>query len=651
MSAVDDIKSNIDIVDLISETVKLRRTGRNYIGFCPFHANTHTPAFVVFPDSGSWRCFGQCDEGGDIFSFVMKKEGWDFQQALEYLAKRAGVTLDQFQKEDPTEKARHERLTALMEDAAAWFHSNLKSPAGKKAYEYLLQKRGMTPETIESFLIGYAPLSWDAAQQHLLSKGYSRQELIDTGLVSEKRDESGQVSPDGKIFDRFRNRITIPIRNSKGELIAFGARILDPNDSPKFLNSPQTELFDKGKTLFGLYQARQAIREKGFAVIVEGYMDVIILHQAGFANTVSPMGTALTPFQVKQLSRHTHKILLALDPDAAGENATMKGIDTIRSVLRTGGTASGTDDLIITGGKLDADIRITRLPSGIDPDEVVLKNPADWQQILDQAKPIILFMMETLAVGHDLNDARTKGEIAEKVMPLIYEVANPIERETYRQQLAQFLHIDESLLIYSYPKNAPEAAGPKAAARNSEPEQAKPEKIIFDPNTSIRNKEIAIMHTLFNYYDTPGSIAVVDRTLREYELDPINPDDFDKSDIRQIAAVYFQGLSQDEELDTREYIRKHVSESVRDEFSLIDDDHLQKNYNQRDMDEELTRFMAYLRQEKTNLKMNELQALYQDMEKNKDSEAESFEKMLFSGSLARRRLDKLLDHLNRKVFE
>ena len=385
MSTVEDVKNQVDIVDIVSETVKLRRTGKNYIGFCPFHENTRTPSFVVFPDSGTWRCFGQCSEGGDVFSYVMKRDGCDFQTALENLAKRAGIELTPYTREEqPREEKK--RLYSLMNDAVDYFHNNLtQHPAGKGALDFLLTKRGLKPETIESFRLGYALNSWDGLIQHLMAKGYTRQELIDTGVVSEQRDEKGEVIPNGRIYDRFRNRVMIPINDSRGNPIAFGARILDPNDSPKFLNSPQTVLFDKGKTLFALNEARSAIREKDQVVLVEGYMDVIVLHQEGFANTVCPMGTALTDFQAKQLTRQTKHIVLALDGDAAGYHAAVKDIDIIREASASE-TPGDTKNLLRQENRLNVDIRIVTIPEGLDPDEVVLENPETWEEIIRTAK-------------------------------------------------------------------------------------------------------------------------------------------------------------------------------------------------------------------------------------------------------------------------
>ncbi len=643
MSAVEDVKNQVDIVDLVSETVKLRRTGKNYIGFCPFHENTRTPSFVVFPDSGTWRCFGQCSEGGDVFSYVMKRDGCDFQTALELLAKRAGVELTPYAREEaPREEKK--RLYDLMNEAVDYFHNNLtQHPAGKNALAFLTGKRGLKPETIEQFRLGYALASWDGLIQHLLAKGYTRQELIDTGVVSEQRDDKGEVIPNGRIYDRFRNRVMIPITDSRGNPIAFGARILDPNDTPKFLNSPQTALFDKGKTLFALNEARPAIREKDQVVLVEGYMDVIVLHQEGFRNTVCPMGTALTDFQAKQLTRQTKHIVLALDGDAAGYHAAVKDIDIIREAS-SGEKPEDSQSLIRQENRLNVDIRIVTIPEGLDPDEVVLQDRSVWEDIIASAKPIVIHMMETLAQGKDLDDAKTKSEIAAQIMPLIREVPNAIERETYRQQLARFLDIDESLLTYTSPQ-VNQGSGAKKAFPPMPGRKKPAEKLLFDPKDSFFNKENEILRCLYRYYDNPGSLAAIDRRLRRFRLEAMSPKDFDQTDLHEIARIYFLALDQDEELDTKAYIEKHIPESVRDAFELLKKNRADDPYDQRDLDEEILRSVAFMRQEKCEYEKSDLQTLLQDSEPGSSS-AQMYEKMLDRTLERRRMLDILIDNIN-----
>ena len=318
MSTIDEIKARLDIVDLVSESVQLRRSGKNYTGFCPFHSNTRTPAFVVFPETGTWRCFGQCNEGGDIFSYMIKKEGWDFAEAMRFLAEKAGVELKPVTPEEQAVAEEHDSLRLLLEEAVTFYqHQLLNTPAGQQALTYLHQ-RGLNNETIEAFGLGYAPQSWDATLSYFKSKNCKEGDLLAVGLLTQSSQgeaERGGENPP-RTYDRFRHRIMFPIRDERGRMAGFGARILDPNDVPKFLNSPQTAIFDKGRLLYGLDRARKPIRNLDQAVIVEGYLDVIALHQAGFDNAVSPMGTALTERHLCLLKRYSCRIVMALDSDA-----------------------------------------------------------------------------------------------------------------------------------------------------------------------------------------------------------------------------------------------------------------------------------------------------------------------------------------------
>ena len=464
MSTIDEIKARIDIVDLVSETVQLRRSGKSHTGFCPFHSNTRTPAFVVFPDSGTWRCFGQCNEGGDIFRFVMKKEGCDFPEALRILAEKAGVELKPPTAAEQQAAEEHDHLRVLLEDAVTFYrHQLLNTAGGKQALEYLKQKRNLNDATIEIFGLGYAPASWDSLLNFFRSKGYKQQDLLDAGVVTARQqdgsggvksagDQGGSESQNRRVYDRFRNRLMIPIRDERGRMAGFGARILNPDDLPKFLNSPQTAIFDKGHLLYGLDRARKTIRSLDQVIIVEGYLDVIALHQAGFTNVVSPMGTALTEHQLFLLKRFSRRIVLALDPDAAGNQATLRGLQIARQAMdHENELVFDARGLMGYEARLQADIRVTTLPEGMDPDEIVNRDPHEWDTIVIRAKPIVIHVMETLAAGRDLDDPKIKTEIAGQVVPLIQDVANPIERDAYRQRLARLLRVDERALLQSQP--------------------------------------------------------------------------------------------------------------------------------------------------------------------------------------------------------
>lgn len=543
MSSIDEIKSRIDIVDLVSETVTLRRSGKNYTGFCPFHANTRTPAFVVFSESGTWRCFGQCNEGGDIFRFVMKKEGCDFSEALRILAEKAGVQLKPPTPQEQEAAEEHEHLRALLEEAVVYYRHQLTStPAGQQALAYL-QGRGLDDATLEAFGLGYAPNAWDGALKHFKSKGYSEHDLIDAGLVTVREGTEGGGSEPAqarRIYDRFRHRITIPIRDERGRMTGFGARILNPEDVPKFLNSPQTALFDKGHLLYGLDRARKSIRTLDQAVIVEGYLDVIALHQAGFTNAVSPMGTALTEHQLRLLKRFTRRIILALDPDAAGDKATLRGLQVARQAMdRQEEAVFDARGLLGYESRLQADIRVTTLPRGMDPDDVVKRDPAEWQRIVENAHPVVIHVMETLAMGQDMEDPKIKSEIAAQVLPLIGEVPNPVERDTYRQRLARLLRVDERALLDPAQARPGRAARSRPAARPRSAPQAL-------PSASAASARMALEgHCLGVLMRRPDIVYRLDRKLQQFGLARLSTNDFEHTEFQAIYELIQESLAQD----------------------------------------------------------------------------------------------------------
>lgn len=603
MSTIDEIKSRLDIVDVVSETVTLRRSGKNYTGFCPFHPNSRTPAFVVFPDSGTWRCFGQCNEGGDIFRFVMKKEGWDFAEALRYLAEKAGVSLRPVTPKEVEAEEENARLRTILEEAATFYRHNLmNTPAGQEALAYLRQ-RGLSDEIIEVFGLGYAPQSWDATFNYLKSKGYREEELNQVGLVSER--ESGGY------YDRFRNRIMIPIRDERGRMAGFGARILNPEDLPKFLNSPQTVLFDKGRLLYGLDRARRAIRAADQAIIVEGYLDVIALHQAGYANTVSPMGTALTEHQLRLLKRFTRRIVLALDPDAAGEKATLRGLQVARQALdRESDPVFDARGLLGYESRLQADIRVTTLPPGMDPDDIVNHDVKQWEQILSDARPVVIHVMEMLAAGRDLDDPKVKAEIAGQVLGLIRDVPDAVEREAYRQRLARLLKVDERALLEDRPGRAVRSIRRTAPARSVTESEA--------PAVSIPRGRAALeRHCMGILMRRPELVYRVDRALREAGLPRLSRNDFERSDYQTIFDLVQQSLEQDT-CEPMTYVLNHLSlplMEVADEF-LAHTQNLDPN-DERVL-EDLLRGLLDLRRQQVRRNIDHLRYLIEEAQQGGD---------------------------------
>lgn len=529
MSTIDEIKARIDIVDLVSEAgVKLRKAGRNMTGFCPFHDNKHTPAFVIWPETGTWRCFGQCNEGGDIFKFVMKREGVDFKEALQKLAERAGVELREYQPETPQQKEAYDHLRKLLEDAVIFYRSQLMANA--EIFAYLRERRGLTDATIETFGLGYAPPGYDNALKYFSQRGWLEQDLMDAGLLSER--------DDGKRYDKFRNRIMIPIRDDQGRMAGFGARIVDPTDIPKFLNSPETAIFTKGKILYGLDRARKPIRAADQAVIVEGYLDVIALHQAGYENVVSPMGTALTEDQLRLLKRLTRRIVLALDPDAAGQKAVLRGLEAARSAMdKEGELGFDARGLLRNESRLQADLRVATLPDALDPDEIVARDKEEWKRIIADAKPIVTHVMETLSAGRDLNDPKTKDEIAAQVLPLIDDLASPLERDTYRQALARMLRVGESSLMAARPRGAAARRRPRRTESSRSVESA---SVLAHPGGKIGFYCLGVL------IRKPELIYRLDRRLEEFGLIALAAEDFEYTDQQLLFGVLRQAMGQDE---------------------------------------------------------------------------------------------------------
>jgi DNA primase len=506
LTNLDEIKARVDIVELVGETVRLRRSGKNYTGFCPFHHNVHTPSFAVFPESGTWRCFGACNEGGDVFRYVMKKDGVDFTEALRRLAERAGVELHPRTPEEARAEEEYARLRTLLELAATFFRDQLLAPDGAPVLTYL-RKRGFTDATLEAFQVGMAPAGWETGLGFFRGKEYTDAELIAAGLA---------VQPeDGRLRDRFRHRIMIPIRDGSGRMCGFGARIIDAQDQPKFLNSPQTVLFDKSHLLFGLDRAARAIRAVGEAVLVEGYMDVMAVHQAGFANVISAMGTALSESQLRQAARHAKRIVLALDPDSAGDSATLRGLELARTALdREGEAVFDARGLLRYESRLHADLRVAAMPPGRDPDEVALADPEEWKRLIADAQPVVLHVLHTLSRGQNLDDPKVKAMIAARMVPLIEDVGDKVERDAYRQQVARTLRIDERNL------SATVAARGTRRAPRAAPGVGAPAAPTGSPGAAREAYNIGLLA------QRPDLFFRLDRAFAEMTLDRIGAEDF-----------------------------------------------------------------------------------------------------------------------------
>lgn len=641
MSSIDEIKARIDIVDLVSETVQLRHSGKNYLGFCPFHTNTRTPAFVVFPETGTWRCFGQCNEGGDIFGFVMKKEGWDFGETLTFLAEKAGVELKVPTPEERAAVEENENLRSILEDAVTYFrHNLLHTQPGTQVIDYLHQKRGLNNEIIEVFGLGYALDSWEAGLTYFQSKGFAPSDLLECGLVTEREATAGENAPG--VYDRFRNRIMFPIRDERGRMTGFGARIVNPEDIPKFINSPQTILFDKGHILYGLDQARKGIRSKDQAVVVEGYLDVIALHQAGFTNVVSPMGTALTETQLRLLKKFSRRIVLALDADAAGDKATLRGLQIARQTLdREADPIFDARGLIGTEARLQADIRVTTLPAGLDPDEVVSQDPVLWEQLIGSAKPIVIHVMDTLAKEKDINDPKVKSEVAKQILPLIRDVPDRVERDAYLQRLARLLQVDESVLLDNLGLRTgrpPTSRGSRSRRPRQNPPQEEADKSLLRPmSEALENHLISVL------IRQPELIHRLDRELKERSLYRISESDFQISQNQTIYKIIASSLNQDY-AEPATYVLNCLDQSLMEVADTLLLKSQKLDFSQERIFEDMIRSLLLLRRQSMNLQIEHTRFVMEEAQQSGDTRAIEYQREISQLTESRLRLDVALGH-------
>jgi len=529
MSVIDEVKDRLDLADLVGKHVNLQRSGRYLKGLCPFHTEK-TPSFYVFPDTQRWHCFG-CDRGGDVFNFMMEFQGYDFRAALEELARQANVPLREQSPQEIKAESEAERLRALLVAAIEYYHTLLMTaPQAGHARAYL-RDRGFTRETVETFALGYSLDAWDALRTHLLGKGFTVEEQVKAGMLIER--------DDGGTYDRFRDRVMIPIYDRRGRPIAFGGRVLQPDQQPKYMNSPQTPLFDKSQVLFGYHLASRAIREQDAAVIVEGYMDVMIPHQAGYRNVVAPMGTALSEAHLKQLQRLTHRYVLALDPDRAGIHGTLQGLETARQTLeRDWEAVFDARGLVGYEGRLKADIRVASMPDGLDPDELILDDPQRWESLIASSQPIVRFTFQHLLSQVDPNEPKMKSRIVDAMLPLLNDIGDSIEREAYAQEIAAALAIDARVLL--------------DRLRAMERAEAVRSQVAVRTNQQARPPSDLEAHVISVLMRQPALWPRVNERLGRLNQETINERDF-STDYRLIWASWTQ-LAEHPELELADFL-------------------------------------------------------------------------------------------------
>ena len=426
---IDEVVSRNDIVDVISEYVILKPSGRGYFGLCPFHSEK-TASFHVSPERQIYHCFG-CGEGGNVVSFVMGMEHMEFVEAMEHLAERAGVPLpdNTDTKDYRKEREERQRLYEINRECARYYRSKLFEEEGKEALAYL-NSRGLNMRTIKSFGLGYAPDRWESAREYLKSRGYEEKQLLEVGITVKNKEK-------GKIYDRFRNRVIFPIINQKGLVLGFGGRVLDAS-LPKYLNSSDSPTFNKSRNLFGLNLAGKA-RPLKFLIIVEGYMDVITLHQFGFPQAVASLGTSLTEEQARLMRRYASEVYIAYDGDTAGQKATLRALD----ILRDAGCRA----------------RVLQFPDGLDPDEVLKKYGSEYfRKLMNQSHSAVNYKLGRLREKYDPETTDGKVDFATAAAGVLAELDNPIERDTHVRELESRLGIS-SRAIYDQINRAQAVAG------------------------------------------------------------------------------------------------------------------------------------------------------------------------------------------------
>ncbi len=593
MSVIDEVKARADIVDVIGQYVPLKKAGRNFKALCPFHSEK-TPSFYVFPHTQTWHCFG-CNAGGDVFSFIMKKEGLGFREALKLLAERVGVRLE----EKPPREMEKERLLREVNSVAAdYYHRILFHPEkGAKAREYL-EKRGISEEAIRAFKLGYAPAEWHSLEEFMVNLGYRREILHEAGLLV-KREEGG-------FYDRFRDRLMIPIRDEAGRVVGFGGRTLDPEGVPKYMNSPATPVFDKSRVLFGLDMAREAIREKDMAVIVEGYFDVIQAHQRGFRNVVASMGTSITEAQLRLLSRYTRRFTLALDPDVAGSEATVRALQMAEEVLdKEAQPVFDPRGFIRFEERLNAEIFILSLPPGCDPDDLIRESPEGWQEALDKAAPVAEFFIQLLSSRFDLSSPRGKAEAVRTIVPILRAIKDEVEREHYIYRLARTVKVDEGVIRREL--------GAIARVRVQARAQRQP------PKRTLGLEEYA----LARFMENPGLLSFLDEKMAAMGFYPLSEADFSESENRILFSLWKAASGRDGErledfLESLDPILREKASAILEKAGSSPPTPMEK------MEDEILYCALRMREQSIRYYLQELRFLQEEAREQGDEESLSY---------------------------
>jgi len=522
---IEEIRINNDIVDVVSEYVKLERRGKNYFGLCPFHREK-TPSFSVEPGKQIFYCFG-CGKGGNVFRFVQLAENLDYFDAVKLLAERAKITLPESDDDKEAEKARLKKLILNINRLAArYFYDTLNSEAGRTAVEYL-KKREISDNTVRKFGLGYSTGEWDGLLRHLKSKGISEEHMIKSGLIVK--------NSVGKLYDRFRGRLIFPIFDVRGNVIAFGGRVLD-NSLPKYVNSNETAVYSKGRHLYALNFAKNSAEKR--IIVVEGYMDVISLHQNGIDNAVASLGTALTERQGRVLKKYAEEVIISYDSDSAGQAATIRGLDLLNNI--------------------GCNVKVLTIPDGKDPDDFVRKNgPNAFRKLADTSLSLVEYKIRLLKKEHDLTTAEGKVKFLSKVSGVLSVVDNVIEREMYIKRLSAEYEISEEAIMSEVLKRTrgASASGLKTAGTMAEAKRKKQAQ--DDKEAKIVHNERFIL-----------SLLCVDNSIYNTLKEHYNLAMFTDEENRRIGQHVFEKLEKKEGITPSELL-DIVSPSESGEFARI----------------------------------------------------------------------------------
>lgn len=526
-NVLDEILSRVNIVEVISGYIPLKRAGRNFKASCPFHQEK-TPSFMVSPQRQIYHCFG-CGQSGNVFKFLMSYERLEFPEAVEILAKKAGVVLPKWGREDDKTTSLYAQLYKINELAAAFYQQILNSSEYQSVRNYLM-KRGLNDEVIKLFKLGFAPNKWDALIEHLRAKNISLTLLEKAGLVLSRGD--------GGFYDRFRNRIMIPIFDIKSRILGFGARIFQEEKTvAKYINSPETPIYIKGRNLYGLNFAREAIREKDAIAIAEGYFDFITPYKEGLQNVVASLGTALTIEQISLLKRYTNNVVMVYDADDAGQLATLRTLD-----------------IFIEEGM---DVKVVSLPAGFDPDLFVREKGVEkLKNKIEEAKNLFDYKLEVLKSRHNLKEIDGKVKICVEILPTIKRFKNAVLKSEYIKRLAEELDVKEDALLQELNK-------------------LKEDKFYSAPSSPSQSKELNL---------NPTEKLLIKLVLEEKELiehirQHLSPEDFQDERIAKIVSVMFELIEQGKDIEPSKLIEhfedrdslKFICESIFDSEVSLDD--------------------------------------------------------------------------------